>query len=63
MLDLLRCGLTIGLDDQPGAAVLLYVVAEDLVLAFMCIEVQRMAGLDGRSTDVALWKGSGHGYK
>ena len=52
MVDLLRCGLTIGLDDQPCAAVLLYVVAEDLVLAFMCIEVQRMAGIGHLGTAI-----------
>src|SRR5687768_713459 len=43
--DLAGGGVSIGLDDQPGASVLLDVVTEDLVLAFVCVEVERVAGV------------------
>ena len=44
-LDLVRRWVTVGLDDQPGASVLIDVMAEDLVLAFVGVEVQRVAGV------------------
>ena len=46
-------GVSVGLDDQPGASVFLDVVAEDLVLAFVCIEVARAAGVGDLSCAIA----------
>jgi hypothetical protein len=56
---LMRRRVSVGLDDQPGAAVLLDVVAEDLILAFVCVEVQRVSGV-GDLCSAVLPSGRAH---